>query len=89
MKITALDGLTRFEIESDAGNGTYLVDLGEYDGNGKCTCKHFECRMAKFLNDGERATPATPDIFQCKHIRACRESLGKDLVDTVVKQTHT
>jgi hypothetical protein len=39
----------RFHVASRSGHDPYLVDLEEYDFNGKCGCQDFEFRREPFL----------------------------------------
>jgi hypothetical protein len=41
----------------------YLVDLLEYEGNGWCNCRDFECRHQPLLERGD------PTIRRCKHLK--------------------
>lgn len=60
----------RFHVQSrtDLCN-RYLVDLGEYGGNGRCTCRDFEIRKWPLIRDGS----APGERTRCWHIRRARE----------------
>lgn len=47
----------------------YLVDLDEYDWNGRCGCHHFEIRLLPKLRKGFRG----PHL-ECKHIAPARRA---------------
>lgn len=89
MKITPHDGLTRYMVQSDVNpDNEYLVDLSSYGGIGKCSCSHHTYRMAPELErpGAIKEGLKDPDRWRCKHIIACREMLGKDMVDTLTKR---
>jgi hypothetical protein len=44
--------------------GTYLVDLGEYEGNGWCGCMSFQCHHQPELERSVRT------VRRCKHLLA-------------------
>lgn len=85
VKITPLDGLTRFLVQSDVNpDAEYLVDLEAFHGNSGCSCPHFEFRLQPQLMLGKKAPASEPNIYRCRHIMACRELLGNELVNTIV-----
>ncbi len=54
----------RYLVRSDANpREQYLVDLFEYDCNGRCNCIHFETRCWPLIRDGECSNKTI-----CKHI---------------------
>lgn len=55
------------DSETEAGE-PHLVDLGLYNGNGRCSCLHFSCRLEPELRQGRYPSNAT----RCKHIKAAR-----------------
>ena len=68
----------RFRVDSDrAGISPYLVDLAENDGWGQCDCKHWQCRVAPLVRDGERAS--------CKHVQRARSFLLDKLLKAIVE----
>ena len=73
--IESYDSL-RFLVPSRNGRGEYLVDIGAYEGNGSCNCKHFEIRMEPKLKLGSYSR-----ALRCKHILAARAFF----VDAVIK----
>lgn len=70
--------LLSFHIQSDdpascrkeMGRDYYLVDLSSYDGQGRCDCRDFRCRIEPKLSRGQKP----PKRF-CKHIIAARDQL--------------
>jgi hypothetical protein len=52
----------RFHVESQSGQGTYVVDLFEHS-HGICTCDHFMYRQLGNAMYGR-------EYFNCKHIDA-------------------
>lgn len=55
-----------FKVPSDAGKPDWTVDLGWYEGNGKCDCPHFRCKIEPDLVKGSEPSERT----ECKHIKA-------------------
>lgn len=74
MQVELLDPPLRWHVTSEHGHAPYLVDLGEFDGNGMCDCKHFCCVLAPKLELGYRG-----EGYMCKHIKRARRHLA-DLV---------
>jgi hypothetical protein len=83
MMIRPYNGLMMYEVtsESDPRTEPYHVDLTFYRGIGNCDCAQFQFRLEPHLV----RQPFHPDQYRCKHILACREFLGKQLVDTLIK----
>src|ERR1041384_262559 len=74
--------ILRYFVESDTKPGEkYLVDLCPYWGIGCCDCPHFRIRIEPHLTD----KPIDPEAWRCKHIKAAREYLANQLIDTLVK----
>ncbi len=49
-KVEVYDSILRWTIPSrEKPLETHLVDLGSYDGHGRCDCRDFEIRFEKFL----------------------------------------
>lgn len=91
MTVTPYDQLTRYIVKSDVPpHNEYLVDLDFYGGTGKCNCDHYRFRLEPKLctPEGRAAAKKNPDDFRCRHIRACREQLGQELVDTLTKKNN-
>lgn len=69
----------RFMVASESGEPPYLVDLGEYNGNGQCACKHFEMRMQPDLERG-----AAPDEkLECKHIKKAVRAFRFRMIEAI------
>jgi len=66
MPIKSYDSL-RFLVPSRNGEAEYLVDIGAYEGNGACNCKHFEMRLEPKLKLGRYSR-----ALRCKHVLAAR-----------------
>lgn len=56
------------------GGGTYLVELGCYDGNGFCGCPHFQMIYQPILERSIETNEKAP-VSRCKHIKAVIDSL--------------
>ena len=58
---------------------THYVDLACYNGNGKCSCLHFSCRLepqiVRLIESRKWKAPKTDDTFRCKHIQFCFQNL--------------
>lgn len=70
-----------FMVESESGREPYRVDLTEYWGNGKCNCKHFECRMEPEVSNNKENVG---DKNRCKHIKAARLAAGEFLLNETI-----
>ena len=58
----------RYFADSDGPHAdTYLIDLTEYDGHGKCACMDFATQHEPKLVRGQ--VPTTEDDLMCKHLR--------------------
>lgn len=57
----------RFYVKSGSGD-EYLVDIEEYEGNGFCACRDFECRHQPALERELDATGRIGAHRRCKHI---------------------
>lgn len=68
LKVTPYDHPLRFLVESASEPDPHLVCLGSYEGNGRCSCKHFACRLEPELRQGRKPSNRT----RCKHILYAR-----------------
>lgn len=65
--------LFRWQVLSDGGAFSYLVDLMSFDGNGRCTCEDFTIRKEPTIRAAITSKTFTPsDQYRCKHILHCR-----------------
>ena len=72
------DHVLRFRFTSDTrADIAHVVDLGEFNGFGECSCEDFTFRLLPALVRGE--TPAT----RCKHILAAREHLLNQVISRI------
>lgn len=72
------DHVLRFRFTSDSRKDiAHVVDLGEFDGFGECSCEDYTFRILPQLVRGE--IPAT----KCKHILAAREHLTNELISRI------
>lgn len=81
--IQPFDGLFRYQVKNSFSGETYLVDLLEYFGSGRCSCQDFNIRCAPGLE--RRFGPGEP--CRCKHIRAARCYLGIELVERLIRNS--
>jgi len=78
MIIEQYDHILRFRFTSqNRPEISHIVDLGEFDGFGECSCEDFQYRIAPALTKGER--PAA----RCKHLIAAREHLLNLVINRV------
>lgn len=54
-------------VDSRKGDGQYLCDLNELNGNGFCACPDFGCRVVANL---KRPHKLLSDATLCEHLRA-------------------
>jgi len=74
MSVEPFDHPLRFLVASDTQpDVSHLVDLSEHEGRGRCSCQHFEFRIAPNIEAG------LPHE-KCKHIRAAREYLADAVI---------
>jgi hypothetical protein len=76
----------------------YLVDLGEWEGNGACSCEHFCFRLqpqARARLEGLVEGRPTPlrikqeileNPFRCSHIMICRRYVLDELIEKIGQQ---
>lgn len=75
--------LGRYLVRSDVDNrAQYLVDLFEYDCNGRCNCAHFETRCWPLIRDGECSNKTI-----CKHIAICFRQFARMALQMAKKQS--
>ena len=75
--------LGRYYVRSDVDNrAQYLVDLFEYDCNGRCNCAHFETRCWPLIRDGECSNKTI-----CKHIAICFRQFARMALQMAKKQS--
>jgi hypothetical protein len=78
-KVEPYDHPLRFLVVSDTQpDVSHLVDLGEFEGKGKCSCQHFEFRIQP---DIEVGLPHK----RCKHIDAARCYLADAVIEKLRK----
>jgi hypothetical protein len=71
------DNLLTYRVDSRSRPEVqHAVDLGEWGGNGSCTCEHFQFRLAPHLRIG--APPQ--DALRCDHIMEARQRLVDDVI---------
>jgi hypothetical protein len=78
MTVEPYDNPLRFLVASESDNDIkYLVDIGENDAFGKCTCQHFDFRIQPAINSSTRT-------IRCKHITKAREFFLDNLIKRMV-----
>lgn len=83
LQVRLYDGFFRRQVHSEYGPQKagepdwYLVDLDSYEGNGKCGCWRFENVLEPLVRDKKLRR-------RCKHIRAARAEVGRELLDAVL-----
>lgn len=83
-RVTPYDNPLRFLVASASRNGEveHLVDTGALNGNGQCSCEHFDYRIRPQLEAAAARGHAVQkgDTTRCNHIRAAREALADDFI---------
>ncbi len=87
-RVEAFDSALRFLVTSDSQRAggepiKHVVDLGEFKGNGRCSCQHFDFRFRPGLTDG---TIEPGPKSRCKHIEEAREFLIDALIEKLTGQ---
>lgn len=82
LTVTDHDGLGRYLVESEAGKPPYLVDLLAWDGEGECTCQHWQYRIGSALRN-----ELPPPIRFCKHIEAARDTLLDSVISKMISMS--
>jgi len=90
MRIFPYDHVLRFRFESETRPDiAHVVDLGEYDGFGECSCEDFCYRVRPALLKNRSALTERAGIVdegslkRCKHITAAREYLVNQVIARV------
>lgn len=74
------DHVLRYRFESEARPDiAHIVDLGEFNGFGECSCEDFQYRVLPVLV--RQSTGETPK--RCKHLLAAREDLLNKLISRI------
>ena len=77
-----------YEVLSDCGTETYIVDLLENKGNGGCSCPDFTCRrLPKFKETGKTVPYGWQDASHCKHLRACIELWAIEVIKHIYEKS--
>lgn len=95
-KVIELNERLRFEVLSTTRAGDdRLVDMGQFEGNGECSCWTFckqirgplDQHIIEWKADGGKPFTYQPaDRYQCEHIKAVKSYLANRLVQQVRKQ---
>lgn len=91
--VTELSERLRFEVLSlTTPDEKRLVDMGEYEGSGQCSCWLFARQIKQLLEQdiaqwkstgGKPGTYVPREMYQCDHILAVNHYLANQLVQTV------
>jgi hypothetical protein len=87
MTIHPHDHVLRFRFTSDTREDiVHVVDLGEFDGFGECSCEDFGFRLLPVLKRNRNPFTHSSDISdeaglkRCKHILAARDYLASQVI---------
>lgn len=70
MKVTPIEfEQTRFRVSSESGEEDYLVDVEEYNFNGRCDCLGFRSHFLRRLESAQEYRTKVKTPLRCKHIR--------------------
>jgi hypothetical protein len=74
------DNVLRFRVASVSrpGEVEHVVDVSSFEGNGECSCEHFQFRLLPALEAGN------PHVAtRCSHIMAAREACLNNLIQKI------
>jgi hypothetical protein len=75
------DGALRWIVTSRSRPDIeHLVELAAFGGIGRCSCEHFEFRIAPDLRNGRRV-----GAHRCSHILAARNAFTDAMIQTLVR----
>lgn len=85
--------------QSDPDGPPHLVELDAFDGNGMCSCQHFQCRCYPLLRRGigpKEAVEITQiklkpnrqiqDALRCEHILSARSQFLDEVLREIAKK---
>ncbi len=79
------DGALRWIVTSRSRPDIeHLVDLDGFGGIGRCSCEHFEFRIAPDLRDGRRI-----GAHRCSHILTARNAFTDAMIATLIRVRET
>ena len=89
MKVEPHDHVLRFRVSSETrGAIEHVVDLGEFDGFGECSCEDYQFRILPIIQ-----AQGTAGLTRCKHLTAARLHLAdlviRRILENVTTQTPT
>lgn len=80
MSIHPHDHILRYRFTSDTrADIAHVVDLGEFEGFGECSCEDFQYRILPSLV--RNVDPST--LKRCKHLLAAREHLADQVISRI------
>ena len=86
VNVTPFEGLLRFHAQSERGRATkYLVDLDAYWTLGFCGCENFGINIEPIVKKWQADEREITDARRCKHILACRQYVGAELLDMLLR----
>lgn len=82
MNCESYDPPLRFLVSSARfGDKKYLVDLGEHNGQGRCDCANFRCRLEPEILAGK-----TGQDYRCKHIKLAMIELAEAMIRVTLRK---
>lgn len=96
--VEAGDSSLRWFVRSRTGSERYLVDLGSYNGTGRCSCKHYQTRIEPLIRHMRKPEEAIEagvlriqpyhegafDAYTCWHIFRARQALAHAFVKALL-----
>jgi hypothetical protein len=94
-----LDGI-RYQVSSRTNpHDTYLCELTDYSGNGRCVCRdfqiHFEPHLSRMVGPAEALArglveqreyqPTPEDVFKCWHLVQAHWQFERDTIARVLE----
>lgn len=81
MKVTPHDHVLRFRVVSETrGEIEHVVDLGEFNGFGECSCEDYQFRILPAIKES-----GTSGLTRCKHLTAARLHLADEVIGRILE----
>lgn len=93
MTIIPIEGeIFRYHVQSDSRPEIqHLVDFEAYHYVGKCSCEHFQFRLAPELDKlskSQRPDPASEDadVYRCGHLRGAWSEVSRRILTEIMRE---
>ena len=79
------DHVLRFRVRSETRAAIeHVVDLGEFDGFGECSCEDYQFRIMPVIRE-----QGTSGLTRCKHLTAARLHLADQVIRRILETERT